>query len=168
METTINFWIEHSNSFMHQIFMIVMGMLYAMSFILGISYKAVNIFIYFVVFPFSFLLFFKGKWKYFLLPAPLLFFAIPNYEKLSSKFFDDCVVFLNYTAKIFDSNYINMSVYLCVLVPLLLYIPFIIYRFTKKQLYITFAIFSAITLLYGIFVYPFFKPLLISLSHYIS
>lgn len=168
METTISFWIENSDSFMHQIFMIVMGLLYALSFVMCISYKAVNIFVYFVLFPFSFVLFFKGNWKYFLLPTPLLFFAIPNYENFSSKFFDNCVVFLNYTAKIFDSNYINMSVYLCVLVPFILYMPFVIYKLTKRQLYTLFIAFSILILLYGIFVYPFFKPLLISLSNHIK
>jgi hypothetical protein len=78
METTINFWIENSDSFMYQIFMIVMGMLYTLSFAIGVSYKAVNIFVYFVLFPFSFILFFKGKWKYFLLPHSPFIFCYPE------------------------------------------------------------------------------------------
>ena len=74
MDNNINYWIEHSNSFLHQIFMIVMGCLYSLSFLAGISYKAMNIYCYLVLYPASFALFLKSNKKYLVLPATFLFF----------------------------------------------------------------------------------------------
>lgn len=159
----VNYWVEHSNLFFHQIFMIVMGALYAMSFVLGVSYKAVNIYCYFVFYPASFALFLKSRVKYLILLSSLLFFLVPGFELLSSNFFDECVVFLNYSARILHSNYINMSVYLCVIVPLLLYSPFYFYKFGKKVFIKTLSIFGIFIIGYLIIVYPFFKPLLVTL-----
>jgi hypothetical protein len=159
----INYWVEHSNLFSHQIFMIVMGALYAMSFVLGVSYKAVNIYCYFVFYPASFALFLKSPIKYLILLSTLLFFLVPGFESISSNFFDECVVFLNYSARVLHSNYINMSIYLCVVVPLLLYIPFYLYKFGKKVFFKTLAILTVITIGYLLVIYPFFKPLLVTL-----
>jgi len=159
----INYWVEHSNLFFHQIFMIVMGALYAMSFVLGVSYKAVNIYCYFVFYPASFSMFLKSKVKYLILSSTLLFFFIPGFESLSSKFFDDCVIFLNHSAKVTHSNYINMSVYLCVVLPLLLYVPFLLWRFGKKMFLKILITFTLICFCYLLFIYPFFKPLLVTL-----
>jgi hypothetical protein len=153
----INYWIEHSDSFLHQIFMIVMGTLYAMAYIAGVTYKTMNIYCYFVFFPASFALFLKSKKKYFVLLATFLFFLIPGFETKSSHFFDQCVVFLNYSAGLFGSNYINMSVYLCVVIPLLLYVPFLIRRFDLKTLKYIGATLLVIGLLYFLIIYPNFK-----------
>lgn len=157
----IDYWIAHSDSFLHQIFMIVMGGLYAMGFLAGVSYKAINIYCYFILFPLSFALFLKTRWKYLFLPVSLLFFVIPGFEGISVNFFNHCVVFLNKTAETFSSNYIAMSVYLCVLVPLIIYLPFLFWRLSKRQLKISGLIFACLLLFYLIFIYPFFKDLLI-------
>jgi len=159
----INYWVEHSNLFSHQIFMVVMGALYAMSFVLGVSYKAVNIYCYFVFYPASFALFLNSKFKYLVFIPTLLFFCIPGFEGLSSNFFDQCVIFLNHSAKIFNSDYIKMSVYLCVWVPLLLYAPFYFYRFGAKIFIKTLGVLTITTIMYMLIIYPLFKPLLISL-----
>lgn len=159
----VNYWVEHSNLFSHQIFMVVMGALYAMSFVLGVSYKAVNIYCYFVFYPASFSLFMKSKIKYLLLLSTLFFFFIPNFENLSLVFFDKCVVFLNHCAKIFNSDYIKMSVYLCVWVPLLLYVPFYLWRFGRNFFIKTLLFIGVAMLVYLLAIYPFFKPLLVTL-----
>ncbi len=157
----LDYWIHHANSLLHQIFMIVMGILQVAAMLLGVSYKAINIYAYFVFFPLSFALFLKTNWKYIFLPASFLFFLIPNFEVLSVAFFDDCVVFLNESAEVFNSNYIAMSVYLCVLVPIFLYLPFLIYRLNSKQLKVTGIYMLGFSILYLGFIYPFFKDALL-------
>jgi hypothetical protein len=156
----LEFWIENSGSFMHQIFMIVMGALYALSFILGVSYKAVNIYMYFVFFPLSFSSFFLRGWKKLLfIPVSFLFFMIPNFESLSNQFFDLCVVFLNDSAEVFNSDYIRMSVYLCVAVPIAMYIFANLFRYGFKRFLIATSILTVFTLGYYLTVYQVFEPL---------
>lgn len=157
----MEYWIDHADSFFHQIFMIVMGSLYALSWLLGVSYKAVNIYCYFVLFPLSFSLFLKGRKKFLFLPVSLLFFLIPDVEEFSKGLFDHCVTFLNSTAALFHSNYIAMSIYLCVVPPLLLYMLLIHIRFGKRksqQVLLGIGIVSAV---YMIGVYPFLKTWLL-------
>ena len=156
----IDYWIQNSNLFLHQIFMIVMGGLIALAWILGVSYKAINIYCYFVFFPLSFALLLKGWKKFIFIPVSFLFFLLPDFEGLSVKFFDLCVDFLNQSAEVFDSNYIAMSVYLCVLVPLVLYVPLLWLKLGKKTaLYVLggLAVFCGI---YMITIYPNFKTIL--------
>lgn len=158
---TLDYWILNADSFIHQIFMIVMGLLQGMAFLFRVSYEAMNIYSYYVLFPLSFALFLKISWKYLFIPVSLLFFLIPNFESLSKNIFEQSVVFLNWTAKIFNSDYITMSVYICVLVPVLLYLPFIIYKFNRKQLkYISLSL-GGFLLLYLVLIYPFFKDFLL-------
>ena len=140
-----------------------MGALYAMAFVIGVSYKAVNIYCYFIFYPASFALFLKSRLKYLVLVFSLSFFFLPNFEGLSSAFFDQCVVFLNHCAKVYHSNYINMSIYLCVVVPLFLYTPFYLWRFGLKVFLKTILVISVLSLIYMIVIYPSFKPLLVTL-----
>ena len=157
----MQFWIDNADSFFHQIFMIVMGSLYALSWLLGVSYKAVNIYCYFVLFPLSFSLFLKGWKKFLFLPASLFFFLIPDFEKFSTELFDLCVIFLNRSAALFHTNYIAMSVYLCVLLPLLLYLLLIHIRFGKrKSQQVLFGI-GIVSAVYMIGIYPFLKTWLL-------
>jgi hypothetical protein len=150
-------WITNSDLFLHQVFMIVMGFLYAFAFLFGVSYKAINIYFYFVFYPASFALFLRSPKKYLLLLATFIFFIIPKFEKISSLFFDKCVDFLIYSAQLFGSNYNNMSVYICVVIPLLLYIPFLIYRFELKTLKYVGASVLILGILYYLIIYPNFK-----------
>ncbi len=158
---TLDYWILNADSFIHQIFMIVMGILQGVAYLFRVSYEAMNIYSYYVLFPLSFALFLKTSWKYLFIPVSLLFFLIPGFESLSKNIFQHSVDFLNWTAEIFNSNYIAMSVYICVLVPVLLYLPFIIYKFNKKQLkYISLSL-GSVLLLYMLLIYPFFKDFLV-------
>lgn len=140
-------WIAHSDSFFHQIFMIIMGALYAMAFIAGVTYKTMNIYCYFILFPATFALFLHSPKKYWILSATMLFFVIPGIENKSALFFDTCADFLDYSVKIAHSNYIDMSVYLCVLVPLLLYLPLVIWCYDFKTLRIIGAVILVLGLL---------------------
>jgi hypothetical protein len=154
------YWIAHSDLFLYQVFMIVMGFLYVFALLFGVSYKAINIYFYFVFYPASFILFLKTPKKYLLLLATFIFFIIPQFENISSLFFDKCVDFINYCARLFGSNYNNMSVYLCVVIPLLLYIPFLVKRFDLKTLKYIGVTLLVIGFLYFLIIYPNFKSAL--------
>lgn len=115
------------DSFEHLIFFGVAGALYGAAFILGVSYKAMNIYAYFVLFPLSFLLFFKGRLKYVpLILSPAVLY-LPGFEPFSVEFFGTCERFLNNLATIFGSNYIDMSVVICVWLPLGIYVYALFY-----------------------------------------
>lgn len=157
---TPEFWIAHADSLFHQIFMLFMGGLYALAMLVGVTYQTMNIYCYFIFYPASFALFLESKKKYWVVAATLLFFAIPNLNSHCGVFFNQCVAFLNYTAKIFNSNYIDMSVYLCVWVPLLLYVPFVTCTHNKQQLKKLGIIIGIVAVVYMIVIYPFFKPAL--------
>ena len=95
------------------------------------------------------------------IPVSLLFFLIPHFEEFSSKLFDQCVIFLNKSAALLNSDYVAMSVYMCVLLPLLLYMLLIHIRFGKRksqQVLLGIGIVSAV---YMISVYPFLKTWLL-------
>lgn len=161
-------WIAHSDLLFHQIFLIFMGGLYALAYIAGVTYQTINIYCYFVFYPATFALFLKSKYKYWVLPATLLFFIIPNIEQNSNDFFNKCVLFLNYTGELFHFNYIDMSVYFCVILPLVLYVPFVIKKFEIKTLKIIAFVIFLISFFYMILIYPFFKTGLIYLNSFIK
>lgn len=157
-------WIAHSDSLFHQIFLIVMGGLYALALLAGFTYKTMNIYCYFVFYPATFSLFLKSNKKYFVLLGTLLFFIIPNIEGTSCIFFDRCVDFINVNVRLFHSTYVDICIYWCVILPLLLYVPFVIKKFELKTLkYITIGILS-LSFFYMILIYPNFKPGLIYLT----
>jgi hypothetical protein len=157
----LDYWILNADSFLHQIFMIVMGILQAMAYLVRVSYEAMNIYCYFILYPLTFALFLKTSWKYLFLPVSLLFFLIPGFESISAKIFLLSVDFLNWTAEIFNSDYITMSVYICVLVPVILYLPFIILKFSKKQLKFISLGLGCFLLLYMLLIYPYFQDMLV-------
>ncbi|MFN4763693.1 hypothetical protein ACKGJN_11255 [Gillisia sp. Q332] len=156
----MDYWIQNSHSFLHQIFMLVMAGLYASAWLFGVSYKAINIYFYFVLFPLSFTLLLRGWKKFIFIPVSFLFFIIPDFEVLSVKFFDLCVDFLNRSAETFDTNYIAMSVYLCVLVPVVLYVPLLWYKAGKKRALYVLGGLAALCGIYLITIYPNFKSIL--------
>lgn len=168
MDRNIDYWITNGDSLLHQIFMIVMASLYALAWILGVSYKAMNIYCYLVLFPLSSSLLFKGWKKILFIPFSLLFFLIPRYEQISVSLFNSCVDFLNYTAVIFSSDYITMSVYICVLFPVLLYVSLLIFKISKKRLIYLFGSTLVLFCTYMLLIYPNFKMFLIYIeNHYL-
>jgi hypothetical protein len=104
-------WIAHSDSLFHQIFLIVMGGLYALALLAGFTYKTMNIYCYFVFYPATFTLFLRSNKKYFILLGTLLFFIIPNIEPTSAVFFDRCVDFINVNVRLFHSTYVDICIY---------------------------------------------------------
>ena len=150
-------WIAHSDLLFHQIFLIVMGGLYALAFLAGFTYKTMNIYCYFVFYPATFALFLKSNKKYLMILGTLLFFVVPNVDGMSAIFFDRCVDFINYNVRLFHSDYVTVCIYWCVLLPLLLYVPFVIKKFEIKALkHIAIGIIS-FSIVYMVLIYPNFK-----------
>lgn len=153
----MEYWISNADSFMHQIFMIVMGSLYALAWLLGLSYQAVNIYCYFVLFPLSFMLLLKGPKKYLFIPLYLSFFLLAGFEALSAHLFDLCVIFLKKTAAFFGSNYVEMSVFLCVLLPALMSLPVLFLKIGKEKTFLSLKGCGAAFIFYLFIIYPNFK-----------
>lgn len=161
----IQFWIDNADSIFHQIFMIVMGSLMGTAYLFGTTYNVINIFVYYVLIPSSWIYLISRKTHYklnFISLGLLLFFIfLPNTRKNCDYFFQKSVDFLNWTADIFGSNYIDMSVYICVIVVGIVYLVLIILTLPKKIVKITLITFTTIFVLYLITIYPHFKDLLI-------
>lgn len=118
-------------------FEIVRDFLIWLSRLTGLTYREINIIVYFMVIPlFYFDLIDKllGKHYFkigFSVVCILAIFLIPNFELFSSKLFDLSVVFLNW----FDCvgwNYTVASVIICVFVPVLIYLV-LLYFVRKKR-----------------------------------
>ena len=161
----IQFWIENANSLFHQIFMIVMGGLLGIAYLFGTTYNVINILVYYVLIPSSWMYLTSRKINYKLnfisLGLLLIFIFLPNIRKNCDYFFQKSVDFLNWSADIFGSNYIDMSVYICVIVVGIIYLILIVWTLPKKVTKIILMTFSVVFGLYMIFIYPNFKDLLI-------
>ncbi|PZX53379.1 hypothetical protein LV84_03103 [Algoriphagus ratkowskyi] len=161
----IQVWLDNSNSLFHQIFMIVMGGLYGVSFLFGTTYNVVNIFVYYLLIPSSWIYLISRKTSYWLnlisLGLLMAFSLLPNIRTSCDYFFQQSVDFLNWTAEIFDSNYIDMSVHICVTGVGIIYLILILFTLTKKIAKITLITTVVIFVLYMILVYPNFKDLML-------
>lgn len=164
----MEYWIAHSDSLVHQIFMLVMGCLYVCAFILQVSYKAINIFAYFVFFPLTFTLLLNNKLKFVFLPLSFLILLVPDFEGFSAIFFDQCVAFLQQSAAVLGTDYIRMSVYLCVFVPALLLLFLIFLKSGKKRGLQIMAAGMVAMGLYMVLVFPNMKFLLLLAVQYLS
>ncbi|MCG8250927.1 hypothetical protein [Tenacibaculum finnmarkense] len=158
------FWIDNANSLFHQIFMIIMGGLYGIAYLFGTTYNVINILVYYVLIPSSwiFLISKKTTNKLNFISVGLLlgFILLPDIRKNCNYFFQKSVDFLNWTADIFHSNYIDMSVYICVIVVGIIYIILIPLTLSKKN---TKIILISFLLLFGVYmfiIYPNFKKFL--------
>ena len=161
----IQFWIDNANSFFHQIFMIVMGGLMGIAVLFGTTYNVVNIVVYFILIPASWLYLISRKTSPWINAVSILalitFFIMPNSRGNCNYLFNKSVDFLNWSAKIFGSNYIDMSVYICVVAVTLVYvilIPLTLSKSFSKKAAITTAI---LLILYLIIVYPNFRDILL-------
>lgn len=163
----MEYWITNADSLFHQIFMIVMGGLYGLAYLLGVSYKAINIYCYFILFPLSFMLLLKGWKQYLFPPVSLLFFLLPDFEELSQMIFALSVDFLNYTAALVGSDYIRMSVYLCVILPLILYTGLAYLKWGKPGMLKLLKIGGTSIVIYLFFIYPNMKDWLVHLKDYL-
>lgn len=162
----IQFWIENANSLFHQVFMLVMGSLMGIAYLFGTTYNVVNILVYYVLIPSSWIYLISrkttNKLNFVSLGLLLIFIFLPDTRKYCDYFFQKSVDFLNWTASLFGSNYIDMSVYICVVLVGIVYvilIPLTLPKTITKAILITM---SVIFVLYMIIVYPRFKDFLLT------
>ncbi|ADV50519.1 hypothetical protein Celal_3249 [Cellulophaga algicola DSM 14237] len=110
---------------MDRIFQAVYNILKWISKISGLTYHEVNIIIYYIIIPgfFVFLIsrILKSKSLIFGFIVFVLFaiFIIPDFEKFATALFEHSVLFLNWF-EYFGLNYVQASVVICVLIPILI------------------------------------------------
>ena len=85
----------------------------------------------------------------------------PDLRENCDYLFQKSVDFLNWTAEMFDSNYINMSIYICVLCISLVYLIIIPLTLPRKQTKKIAIIIVICFSFYMILIYPNFKEMLI-------
>lgn len=161
----IQFWLDHADSLFHQIFMIVMGSLFGLAYLFGTTYNVINIFVYYIFVPSSWIYLISRKTSVWLNAISVLllfsFLLLPNIRLNSNYFFQKSVDFLNSTAVIFGSNYIDMSVYICVVVIGVVYLVLIPLTLPKKITKIVLISFAFSFILYMVLIYPNFKNIMI-------
>jgi len=123
---------------MEYIFDLVYKFLKLISELTGLTYREVNIIVYFFIIPslFIFLVSRLIKKKYpviiFLFLALISLLIIPDFEQFSEKLFDRSVGFLNWFDNI-GLNYTQASAVICVIIPILI-IVLLIYLKKKFKL----------------------------------
>lgn len=161
----IQFWLDNADSLFHQVFMIVMGGLYGIAYLCGTTYNVINIFVYYIFIPSSwiFLLSKRVNIKLNFISLGLLFgfILLPDIRKNCDFFFQQSVAFLNWTAHIFGSNYIDISVYICVVAVGIIYLILIPLTLSRKNTKIILIISGIVFGLYMIIIYPNFKNFLL-------
>lgn len=158
----LQFWIDNNESLPHQIFMITMGGLYLLAYLLGTTYKVVNIIVYFLIIPSGYLYLLgkrtTNKLNFISLGMFTYFAFIPNKREFCNKLFDKSVDFLNYSAELFNSTYINMSVYICVYLLSFIFLILLIVNYKYYKILLTFCLMLIIS--YILFIYPNFPELM--------
>jgi hypothetical protein len=145
--------------------MIVMGVLLAIAYLFGTTYTVINILVYYVLIPSSWIYLISRKTdkriNFISLGLILIFIFLPNIRSNCDYFFQKSVDFLNWTAGIFGSNYIDMSVYICVIVVGIIYLILIPLTLPKKITKIFLITAGVMFGLYMLFIYPNFKDMLL-------
>ncbi|MEM8522301.1 hypothetical protein [Flavobacterium sp. PL12] len=161
----IQFWIDNAGSLFHQIFMIIMGSLMAIAAVFGTTYNVVNILVYYILMPSSWIYLISKKtsiWINILSIIAIIAFALlPDLRKNCDYFFKKSVDFLNWSATVFNSNYIDMSVYICVVAVAIVYLILILLTLPKSVVKKIRIVMSIVFVLYMIVIYPNFKDILL-------
>jgi len=123
---------------MDEIFQIIYEFLKWVSKTTGLTYREVNIIVYFIILPSIFIYLLgrilkrKSLIILFGFIVVLMMVIIPDFEIFSSKLFDKSVNFLNWFDHI-GLNYIQASVIICVIIPTII-ILLLIYLKRKKEI----------------------------------
>ena len=117
------------------IFKIVANSLSCLSRKIGLTYNEINIVTYYFIIPFSWLVLIDIIFHFHYLKITFGIFTLGffvgcrNFTTYSDWLFDKSVAFLNYFNK-YGSNYIKSSVWICVALPIIIYITllYVIFR----------------------------------------
>ncbi len=156
------FWLDKADSLFHQIFMIVMGGLGGIAYLFGTTYDVVNILVYYILIPASwiFLISLKTDKRINFISLGLIIVFVFLTRSDCDYIFQKSVDFLNWSASIFGSNYIDISVYICVLVVGVIYLILIPLTLSKRISAIILITSTVLLGLYMVFIYPNFKSIL--------
>jgi len=101
----LQFWIANADSLFHQIFMIIMGGLAGLAYLFGTTYNVINILVYYILIPSSWIYLISKKTdkriNFISLGLLFVFIFLPNKRKNCDYFFQKSVDFLNWTADLF-------------------------------------------------------------------
>jgi len=119
----------------NSIFKIVANFLWYIGRITGLTYNEINIIVYYFLIPLSWLVLLDIIFDFHFLKIAFVIYCLgfrvgcKNFKTYSDWLFDKSVAFLNYFNK-FGSNYVKSSVWICVLLPLVIYalLLFFIFR----------------------------------------
>jgi len=110
----------------HKIFKIVANFLFFVSNKTKLTYNEINIILYYLIIPFSWLFLLDVIFNFHYLKIAFAIFIFGffvgcrNFKNYSDWLFDKSVSFLNYFNR-FGSNYIISSVWICVSLPIVVY-----------------------------------------------
>lgn len=102
----------------------------------GLTYYEVNIIVYFFLIPFSWFCLLDVFFQFHYLKSAFAIFTLGfmvgcrNFKTYSDRLFDNSVAFLNYFNR-YGSNYIASSVWICVMLPLVIYAILVYLIFSK-------------------------------------
>lgn len=122
--------------FISRVFDFVALLLYRMAKATGMSYKAVNILVYYYAIPLSWLVLIDIALDVYyctvagVLLIGLSFVWLRDFEKFSQVLFDRSELFLRWFKRL-GTNYVAASVLICVALPLLIYALLIFYAFFR-------------------------------------
>lgn len=103
----------------------------------GFTYKEINIIVWFIIIPLSWMLLLDKIYQrrlftmLFSLLVTIVIFFIPNFTHFCDWLFQKSVDFLNVFNDV-GSNYVASSVIICVLIPIVIYVILIKKAFFKK------------------------------------
>jgi hypothetical protein len=109
------------------IFKLVADLLYKLAKVTGVSYNQINVLVYYFLIPLSWFMLLDFYFSFFYLTFSFSLFIIgfkvgcKNFREFSDILFMKSVHFLNFFNR-FGSNYHKSSVWICVSLPLLVYI----------------------------------------------
>ncbi|WP_298516337.1 hypothetical protein [uncultured Kordia sp.] len=122
---------------MNTIFDYTYKILIAISEATGFTYKEINIIVWFIIIPLSWMLLLDKIYQrrlftlLFSLLVAVTLFCIPNFTDFCDGLFQKSVDFLNLFNGV-RSNYVASSVIICVLIPIVIYVILIRKAFFKK------------------------------------
>ena len=117
---------------MNEIFNVVVSILRWLAGKSGLSYNEINIIVYFVIIPFIYMYLFDkliDKFYFrigFLIILAITFVLVESFREFSDKLFNASVKFLEWF-EIIGWNYVEASVIICVVVPVLIFIVLIFF-----------------------------------------
>ena len=112
---------------MASIFNIVANILFCIAKKTKLTYNEINIIVYYFIIPFTWVVLLDYIFKFHYLKVCFIIFTLAfflfckNFRTFSDRLFEKSVSFLNYFNR-FGSNYVASSVWICVAIPVLIFV----------------------------------------------